>query len=112
VYERVARAPATAASANLLANAAQAGARRVEIRGASRGDCVGIIVADDGPGIPGDLRDRLFEPFATGRSTGTGLGLAVSRQLVERHGGSLTLVESAGTAEHGAVFELVLPLRG
>ncbi len=94
--------------ANLLANAAQAGARRVEIRGASRGDHVGVIVADDGPGIPPELRERLFEPFVSGRSGGVGLGLAVSRRIVERHGGSLALVEEGA----GAVFELRLPQRG
>jgi signal transduction histidine kinase len=93
--------------ANLLANAAQAGARRVEIRGASRGDHVGVIVADDGPGVAPAVRDRLFEAFATGRTGGTGLGLAVSRQLVERHGGTLVLAEESGP---GAVFELRLPL--
>jgi signal transduction histidine kinase len=93
---------------NLLANAAQAGARRVEIRGASRGDHIGVIVADDGPGIAPALRGRLFEAFATGRTGGTGLGLAVSRQMVERHGGSLALSEESGP---GAVFELRLPLR-
>lgn len=94
--------------ANLLANAAQAGARRVEIRGASRGDHVGVIVADDGPGVARAVRERLFEAFATGRAGGTGLGLAVSRQLAERHGGSLILTDENGP---GAVFELRLPLR-
>lgn len=91
--------------ANLLGNAAQAGARRVEIRGGSRGDHVGVIVADDGPGVPAGLRERLFEPFVSGRPGGIGLGLAVSRRILERHGGSLTLVEEGP----GAVFELRLP---
>jgi len=94
--------------ANLLANAAQAGARRVEIRGGSRGDHVGVIVADDGPGVPADLRERLFEPFVSGRSGGIGLGLAVSRRIVERHGGTLALVDEGA----GAVFELRLPQQG
>lgn len=94
--------------ANLLSNAAQAGARRVEIRGGSRGDRVGIIVADDGPGVSPELRDRLFDAFATGRSGGVGLGLAVSRQIVQRHGGTLELADSGNP---GAVFELLLPVR-
>lgn len=93
--------------ANLLSNAAEAGARRVEIRGGSRGDHVGVIVADDGPGVPPALRDRLFDAFATGRRGGNGLGLAVSRQLVERHGGTLELRDGAA----GAVFEILLPVR-
>lgn len=91
--------------ANLLTNAAQAGARRVEIRGGSRGDHVGIIVADDGPGVPPGLRERLFEPFVSGRPGGIGLGLALSRRIVERHGGTLHLIEEGP----GAVFELRLP---
>lgn len=94
--------------ANLLANAAQAGARRVEIRGGSRVDHIGILVADDGPGIPAELQDRLFEPFTSGRPGGTGLGLAVSRRILERHGGSLILIEGGP----GAVFELQFPQRG
>jgi signal transduction histidine kinase len=95
--------------ANLLSNAALVGARRVEIRGGSRGDHIGLIVADDGPGIPPELRERIFEAFATGRSGGTGLGLAVSRRLVEQHGGTLELADTTGA---GAVFELRLPLAG
>jgi two-component system, OmpR family, sensor kinase len=94
--------------ANLLANAAHAGARRVEIRGASRGDHVGVIVADDGPGVPSPLRERLFEPFVSGRPGGIGLGLAISRRIAERHGGSLELLEEGP----GAVFELRLPHQG
>lgn len=94
--------------ANLLANAAQAGARRVEIRGGPRGDEVFTLVADDGPGVPADLRDRLFEPFVSGSAGGVGLGLAVSRRIVERHGGTLAL---AGDGP-GAVFELRLPRGG
>ncbi len=62
---------------------------------------------DDGPGIDPSLRGRLFDVFATGRPDGTGLGLALSRRIVERHGGALALV-SNGAA--GAVFELRLPL--
>jgi two-component system, OmpR family, sensor kinase len=91
--------------ANLLANAAQAGARRVELRGGVQGGWARVIVADDGPGIPPEVRERLFEPFASARPGGTGLGLAVSRRIVERHGGELLL----GAEGPGAIFELVLP---
>jgi two-component system, OmpR family, sensor kinase len=91
--------------ANLLANAAQAGARRAELRGGVQGEAVHLIVADDGPGVAAGLRARLFEPFATSRPGGTGLGLAVSRRIVERHGGALRLASESP----GAVFELVLP---
>jgi two-component system OmpR family sensor kinase len=94
--------------ANLLANAAQAGARGVEIQGDVTEDQVRLRVRDDGPGITADLRSTLFEPFATGRAGGTGLGLAVSRRIVERHGGTLSLARPDGP---GATFEIRLPRR-
>jgi signal transduction histidine kinase len=93
--------------ANLLVNAAQAGARHVAIRGEARGGFGVVRVEDDGAGIPPAVRDRLFEPFATSKQDGTGLGLALSRRIVERHGGTLVLVP--GTSPTG--FELRLPLR-
>jgi signal transduction histidine kinase len=63
-----------------------------------------IVVADNGPGVTPARRESLFEPFVSGKSTGMGLGLAVSRAIAEAHGGSL---EAARTA-HGE-FHLVLP---
>jgi signal transduction histidine kinase len=53
------------------------------------------------------VRDRLFEPFATGRPDGTGLGLAVSRRIVQRHGGELRHLPEVAP---GAAFELRVPL--
>jgi signal transduction histidine kinase len=92
--------------ANLLANASQAGSRHVEIRCERASEAVRIEIADDGPGVDRALASRLFEPFATGREGGTGLGLALSRRIVERHGGTLSLV--SGTPP-GATFEILLP---
>jgi signal transduction histidine kinase len=92
---------------NLLLNAAQAGARAVEVRGEARDGTARIEIRDDGPGIDPAVRERLFEVFATGRPDGTGLGLAVSRRIVERHGGELRHL--AGVRP-GATFELRLPL--
>jgi signal transduction histidine kinase len=92
---------------NLLTNAAQAGARRVVIRGDVLDGFARLVVEDDGPGVDPALRDRLFDPFATGRADGTGLGLAISRQIAERHGGALALVPSRAA---GASFELRLPM--
>jgi two-component system OmpR family sensor kinase len=91
---------------NLLDNAAQAGAGTIEVRAAARAGEVLVAVRDDGPGIPSEIRQRLFEPFVTGRAGGTGLGLAICRRLVERHGGTLGL--AAGGAG-GATFEMRLP---
>jgi signal transduction histidine kinase len=93
--------------ANLLANAGQAGAGQIEVLGRAADGVARVEIRDDGPGIPADLRSRLFDPFATGRRGGTGLGLAISRRIVERHGGALGLVDDG---RHGAAFELRLPL--
>ncbi len=93
--------------ANLLVNAAQAGARVVELRGAVDGPRARLEIADDGPGVAAEVRERLFDPFATGRAEGTGLGLAISRRIAERHGGTLRLLPRA---RPGAAFELTLPL--
>ena len=92
---------------NLLANAGQAGARNLEVLGRATDGVARVEIRDDGPGIPADVRSRLFDPFATGRRGGTGLGLAISRRIVERHGGVLGLLDDH---RPGAAFELRLPL--
>ena len=63
---------------------------------------------DDGPGIPAEIRDRLFEPFVTGRPGGTGLGLAVVQRAVEAHRG-LLLVDSA--PGRGTTFTVYFPVK-
>jgi two-component system, OmpR family, sensor kinase len=90
---------------NLVGNAARAGAQRVRFQAAADGGRIRLDVADDGPGIPDAIRPRLFEPFATTREDGNGLGLAVSRRIVERHGGTLALLP----ATPGATFRIELP---
>ncbi len=99
--------------ANLVINAIQA------VRAAGEGGAVRIAtfaderrvvleVADTGPGVAPEIANRIFEPFFTTKPAGegTGLGLAVSAQLVERHGGRLTLEPS----ERGARFHVSLPI--
>ena len=68
-----------------------------------------IEVADDGPGVPPELRRRLFEPYVTTRPAGEGmgLGLAISRKILLDHGGDLELARSSAA---GAAFRLLLPL--
>jgi len=102
---------------NLLLNAIDAmpcgGALRITTRRAletidqSARWCVQIIVADNGPGIAFDLQERIFDPFFTTKPHGSGLGLAVSRQLVEQHGGSLRVQSIPGS---GATFIVSLPV--
>ena len=67
---------------------------------------LGLVVADTGGGIPAEMLDRLFTPFASTKPTGTGLGLSLSRRIVEEHGGRLT---GANRPEGGACFTLTLP---
>jgi two-component system NtrC family sensor kinase len=100
---------------NLIVNAQQAMAgnpllRWLEVRTALGPEPRTVIleVADSGPGIPPDMRRRVFEPFYTTKpqGEGTGVGLSFSQGLAEAHGGRLTLVPS----ERGACFRLTLPM--
>ena len=71
-----------------------------------------LVLADEGPGVPPEIRDRVFQPFVTaGKRGGTGLGLAVARRFVEDHGGSLELCDERLPGALGAHFRFVLPLR-
>ena len=93
----------------LLGNAAAAtpaGGRVVVSTRASNGT-VELAVADSGPGIAPQDRAKVFEPFFTTRAEGTGLGLAVARQIVEAHGGRIDVGDGAGG---GARFTVRLPV--
>jgi signal transduction histidine kinase len=72
------------------------------------GGGVQVEIADHGPGIPADLKPRIFEPYFTSKSDGTGLGLTLVRQTVEAHGGT---IEVADTPGGGATFRIWLPAR-
>ncbi|MGH9847222.1 MAG: ATP-binding protein, partial [Blastocatellia bacterium] len=94
---------------NLLANAVQAMPQggRVEIGATGSDGHVRIDVVDDGPGVPPEIRERLFEPFIShGKQGGTGLGLAIARGIIEAHDGRITLADSNG---RGAHFVIELP---
>lgn len=95
------------AVANLVENAQQAAPDApVEVRvGRERGRLV-IEVRDRGPGVPVAERERIFEPFVTTRTRGMGLGLAIARQVVSRHGGTLEVVSAEGG---GACFRAEIP---
>jgi two-component system, OmpR family, sensor histidine kinase TctE len=89
---------------NLVQNAAEHGASNIIVRVCG----TSIEVEDDGPGIPAEDRERVFEPFQRlrPRSTGAGLGLNLVQQVVERHGGQITILD--GTAG-GALVRIDLP---
>lgn len=93
---------------NLVQNAHEAAPAGVHVRLASRvvADQVELTVADDGPGVPAAVLERLFEPYFTTKTSGTGLGLAICRRLVEAHGGTVRLLRSA---PGDTVFEIRLP---
>lgn len=81
---------------------------RVTIRVSAEGGCAVIAVSDTGPGVPPEVAARIFEPFFTTKGeAGTGLGLDVSRQIAEAHGGTLDFESPPGG---GATFRLRLPL--
>ncbi len=69
---------------------------------------VALCVQDNGPGIPDDVRDRIFNPFFTTRKTGTGLGLAIVHRIIDAHGGHIQIenVKPSGTR-----IELCLPVK-
>src|SRR6266545_1526195 len=99
---------------NLIENAVRHTPTGTAISVAARAEAEELVVevADDGPGIPPQLVDRLFDPFLRGPSRagaprGTGLGLAVARGLVEAHGGRIFV---ANRPDGGAIFRFTLPL--
>jgi signal transduction histidine kinase len=67
-----------------------------------------MVVEDSGPGINQTQLDSIFNAFVTTKSNGMGLGLAICRQIVERHGGGLFACSGSSS---GAQFEVVLPMR-
>jgi signal transduction histidine kinase len=83
---------------NLARNAVQASPAQGEVtlRARARGDRVAIEVDNEGPAIPEEVRARMFEPFFTTREKGTGLGLALSREIVRDHGGEIEVASEGG----------------
>lgn len=82
--------------------------RHLAIRLAPSPEGVTIEVVDNGPGIPDEVRERLFDPFVTGKSYGTGLGLALTREIVLEHGGSIDAVSPVQSGK-GTSFTIRLP---
>jgi two-component system nitrogen regulation sensor histidine kinase NtrY len=94
---------------NLLDNAAAAGAREVRLEAGHlpAAGRVRVVVADDGPGIPPDLRERVFQPYFSTKATGMGLGLPIVYQIVADHGGQIRIEDGS---PRGTRFVLELPV--
>ena len=97
---------------NVVTNAVQAigedrGEGVVDVSTEVSGDRVLIYIQDDGPGLGQDDISKIFEPFFTTKETGTGLGLSLSRQLVESNKGEISVVSEEG---RGTTFSLIFPL--
>jgi signal transduction histidine kinase len=94
---------------NLVLNAAEIqegkGSVEIEIRADADGDSVSVTFADEGPGIPEERLDRIFEPFFSGRGS-TGLGLSICETIIEQHGGEIA---AANRPSGGAVFTVRIP---
>ena len=92
---------------NLVLNGAQAmpSGGPLTVGVAARNGRVRLEVSDEGPGVPADVRDRVFEPFVTTKQDGVGLGLALTKRIVEDHGGEIGFDPAA----RGTTFWIELP---
>jgi signal transduction histidine kinase len=96
------------ALSNLLKNAIEATRSRIQLQlGEGEGGTLWLKLEDDGPGILPENRERIFSPFFTTKSSGTGLGLSFVRKVMRQHGGEVSLVESK---LGGAAFLLSWPM--
>jgi signal transduction histidine kinase len=94
---------------NVAVNAVQAMPRggTLVVRARRDGTWARVEIRDSGPGIPDEIRHRIFEPFFTTKASGTGLGLAVVKRIVEGHGGEVAVASDPGS---GAAFTIRIPL--
>ena len=100
---------------NLIDNAAQAsgevpaggGAPSIAVRSSVRDGALELVVSDTGPGIPGEDIARIFQPLFSTKSFGTGLGLAMAKQIVDQHGGTIGIESTVGL---GTAITIRLPL--
>jgi two-component system, NtrC family, nitrogen regulation sensor histidine kinase NtrY len=103
--------PLRRAFSNILRNAAEACEDQGELEITAAPDDQGgvrIEIRDHGPGVPADMAERIFDPYYTGKAGGTGLGLALVKQTIEMHGGTISLSPTPGG---GATFQVRLGAR-
>ena len=98
---------------NLITNAAEAmkkvdGAKQIEITSSAENGLILVKISDSGPGVPLNLRDKVFDPFYTTKTESTGIGLSLCHRIIADHGGSLTVSESKWS---GAEFRVELPIK-
>ncbi|HYM01486.1 MAG TPA: ATP-binding protein [Stellaceae bacterium] len=96
---------------NLVRNAAEAmqqsARREIWVSAEARGDAIEIAVADNGPGLPKEVADKLFQPFVSTKPQGMGIGLSICRTIVENHGGRIAADDRS---EGGTVFLFTVPM--
>lgn len=97
---------------NLIDNAIEATDRKghisVTINSDELSNRLQLEVADDGPGIPEEDKERLFQPYFSTRKNGTGLGLAIADKIVSEHGGTIRIKDNSPS---GSIFSIEVPLR-
>jgi two-component system NtrC family sensor kinase len=96
---------------NLLLNARDAMPRGGEVRIETAPDRTGwlrLTITDTGGGMPPEALAKIWQPFYTTKTSGTGLGLVVTHRIIREHGGSVDVQSTPG---HGTTFTIVLPLR-
>jgi signal transduction histidine kinase len=92
---------------NALDAMAEGGA--LEMRLEAHAEEAEVLIGDSGPGIPEEVRSRIFDAHFTTKTTGTGIGLYLARSIVEAHGGEITVETAPG---QGSTFRLRLPTLG
>jgi signal transduction histidine kinase len=98
---------------NLLNNAAEAMKsmekdKKIVVTTCAENDRMIVSVSDSGPGVPLQIRDKIFDPYFTTRPEGTGIGLSLSHRIITDHGGSLTVSDSD---LGGAEFRIEIPIK-
>jgi signal transduction histidine kinase len=98
---------------NLLNNAAgamkpMAAGKKIVVTSSVEGGGIILTVSDSGPGIASEIKDKIFDPYFTTKSEGTGIGLSISHRIVTDHGGSLTVSDSE---LGGAEFRIKIPIK-
>ncbi len=94
---------------NIISNAIQSmpDGGTITVSTVQRGQSIVVRIEDTGPGIPGDIMSKLFVPFFTTRKTGSGLGLAVTKRVIDNHGGDIEVMSEIGK---GTIFDVSIPI--